>query len=90
MLILNLVDGGWSNWTACDELCDGGMQNRSCNNPEARNGGNPCVGNTTRVCNTHPCGMYTIYFIIHFLLPSLFTNLENGHFVNINLHQTFV
>lgn len=59
---LEIVDGGWSEWTTwsnCSQACDGGTQTRTreCNNPSPENGGLPCGTNDieTRVCNTEPC-----------------------------------
>merc|ERR1712115_739540 len=55
------VDGGWSEWEegTCSVTCGGGIRidNRECNNPEPKNGGEPCSGNKTQTfeCNTNTC-----------------------------------
>ncbi|CAH1776061.1 unnamed protein product [Owenia fusiformis] len=45
------VDGGWtefSAWTRCNVSCGVGVifRERSCSNPEPRNGGSSCIGST--------------------------------------------
>ncbi len=50
------INGGWSNWSACSAICDGGVQTRTCTNPTPQNGGADCSGSSSQTCNTHPCG----------------------------------
>ncbi|KAK3093006.1 hypothetical protein FSP39_009936 [Pinctada imbricata] len=56
------VHGGWSTWSSsgqCSKSCGGGTmtQKRKCNNPEPKNGGQNCIGSSTKTlaCNTHNC-----------------------------------
>ncbi|XP_028391429.1 uncharacterized protein LOC114516215 [Dendronephthya gigantea] len=56
------INGGWSswsNWSECDQPCDGGMRqrNRSCTEPKPQYNGQSCVGDTTNIeiCNKHRC-----------------------------------
>jgi hemicentin len=56
------IHGGWSNWINqgdCDKTCGTGQlkQKRTCNNPSPENGGNNCLGDSTKdiPCNTRPC-----------------------------------
>ncbi|XP_078600508.1 coadhesin-like [Branchiostoma floridae x Branchiostoma japonicum] len=60
--VLCPIDGGWgawSNWTACDVTCGGGLMHRTreCDSPAPEHGGNPCVGNNQEsvACGTGPC-----------------------------------
>jgi hypothetical protein len=40
------VDGGWSAWSTCSQLCGGtGISTRQCNRPSPANGGAQCLGN---------------------------------------------
>ncbi|XP_056190274.1 LOW QUALITY PROTEIN: SCO-spondin-like [Falco biarmicus] len=57
------VPGGWAAWepwSPCDAACGGGVRSRarSCSDPPAKNGGQPCPGGAlqTQPCNLHPCG----------------------------------
>lgn len=49
------VDGGWSDWSACDQPCGGGTQTRACNSPAPANGGANCSGAASQSCNTQAC-----------------------------------
>ncbi|KAK3094138.1 hypothetical protein FSP39_024610 [Pinctada imbricata] len=56
------VHGGWSTWSSsgqCSKSCGGGTmtQKRECNNPKPKNGGQHCIGISTRTlaCNTQNC-----------------------------------
>ena len=49
------VDGGWSDWSSCSELCGGGTQTRICNNPSPANGGADCSGPSSQDCNQQAC-----------------------------------
>jgi len=49
------VDGGWSNWGACNATCGGGWQTRVCNNPVPSEEGANCTGPETGPCNTGTC-----------------------------------
>ena len=52
-------NGGWSQWTTCSAACDGGTQQRVCNNPPPAYGGAACSGSDTRSCNSQPCATET-------------------------------
>ena len=49
------VHGGFSAFSPCSKTCGGGTRIRTCNNPEPRNGGRGCVGNTQETCHTQAC-----------------------------------
>ena len=49
------VHGGFSVFSACSETCGGGTRIRTCTNPEPRNGGRGCVGESQETCNTQAC-----------------------------------
>ncbi|KAK3092700.1 hypothetical protein FSP39_006142 [Pinctada imbricata] len=60
-----IVHGGWSTWSSsgqCSKSCGGGAmtQKRECNNPKPKNGGQNCIGGSTRTlaCNTHNCPVH--------------------------------
>jgi len=54
------VNGGWSPWTECSQLCDSGVTFRSCNNPTPSGGGAYCTGINFDYCNTQPCVNCTV------------------------------
>ena len=48
-----IVDGNWGlwgTWSECLPSCGNGTQTRTrlCNNPIPKNGGAPCIGNSTQ------------------------------------------
>jgi hypothetical protein len=49
------VDGGWSDWSECSEVCGGGIQTRTCSSPAPSCGGNLCDGPFEQECNTEIC-----------------------------------
>ena len=49
------LDGAWSDFGECSKSCGGGTETRTCSNPAPANGGNNCVGDSTKVCNTQGC-----------------------------------
>ena len=49
------VDGGFSVFSGCSKTCGGGTRIRTCTNPEPRNGGKGCVGESQQTCNTKAC-----------------------------------
>ena len=49
------VHGGFSPFSACSKTCGGGTRIRTCTNPEPRNGGRDCVGQSQETCNTKAC-----------------------------------
>ena len=49
------VHGGFSAFSPCSKTCGGGTRIRTCNNPEPRNGGRGCVGQSEQACNTQAC-----------------------------------
>ncbi|MGH0133025.1 UNVERIFIED_CONTAM: hypothetical protein FKN15_035391 [Acipenser sinensis] len=56
------VNGGWSSWTSwsqCSRDCNKGIRSRkrTCNNPEPKYGGMPCLGPSQEYqeCNITPC-----------------------------------
>ena len=53
--MLVAVDGGFSVFSACSKTCGGGTRIRTCTNPEPRNGGKGCVGDSQETCNTQAC-----------------------------------
>ena len=54
-----VVDGGWSNWSACSSPCEGGSQERTCSTPTPEGGGADCSaldgGNPIQSCNPQAC-----------------------------------
>jgi hypothetical protein len=59
------VNGGWGVWTPsgiCSKTCGSGVQRfeRTCDNPQPKNGGYPCYGDDfkTEPCNTHCCPIH--------------------------------
>lgn len=62
MCHLWIVDGNWSEWSPweeCTRSCGHGnrTRTRTCNNPSAQHGGQPCEGNAVEIimCNIRPC-----------------------------------
>ena len=55
LLLLVPVNGGFSAFSACSKKCGGGIRRRTCTNPEPRNGGKGCVGESEQACNTQAC-----------------------------------
>ena len=55
LLALVPVDGGFSAFSLCSKTCGGGTRIRTCTNPEPRNGGRGCVGNSQETCNMQAC-----------------------------------
>ncbi|CAG5895700.1 unnamed protein product [Menidia menidia] len=60
------INGHWSAWTewsACDALCGGGVRQRkrTCSTPPPKNGGRECEGMTqqSQSCNNQPCSNAT-------------------------------
>ncbi|MCR4279141.1 MAG: thrombospondin type-1 domain-containing protein [Candidatus Zambryskibacteria bacterium] len=49
------VNGGWSAWGACSEICGGGTQTKTCTNPAPLCGGTNCSGSNSQACNTGVC-----------------------------------
>ena len=56
------IHGGWSKWSEwspCDEPCDGGIKQRSrtCTEPAPQYNGEQCIGNSREkdICNKHRC-----------------------------------
>ena len=49
------VHGGFSAFSACSKTCGGGIQRRTCTNPEPRNGGHGCAGVSEQACNAQAC-----------------------------------
>ena len=54
-LLLVPVNGGFSAFDRCSKTCGGGIQRRTCTNPEPRNGGRGCVGVSEQACNAQAC-----------------------------------
>ena len=52
---LDPVHGGFSAFSGCSKTCGGGTRIRTCTNPEPRNGGKGCVGESQETCNTKAC-----------------------------------
>ena len=51
----SMLDGGWSEFSACSKACGGGTQSRTCSKPAPANFGKDCAGNATSECNTQAC-----------------------------------
>ena len=49
------VHGGFSVFSGCSKTCGGGTRIRTCTNPEPRNGGRGCVGESQEKCNAKAC-----------------------------------
>lgn len=49
------VNGSWSQWSTCSVKCGGGIRTRTCTNPAPKNGGLPCPGPASELCNLKPC-----------------------------------
>ena len=62
------INGGWSDYGACNRTCGGGTKYRSCNNPAPANGGAPCSGSNSRSCNTQACPTTTTSTTIQYTL----------------------
>ncbi len=45
------VNGGWSDWSACNASCGSGIQTRTCTNPSPADGGAQCSGSASQSCN---------------------------------------
>ena len=57
------LDGGWSQFGACSKACGGGTHSRTCSSPAPANGGEECVGDATKACNTQACaGAHCCFF----------------------------
>lgn len=50
-----VVDGGWTSWSSCSATCSGGVQTRSCTQPQRSTYGRPCDGSSSQPCNTQSC-----------------------------------
>ena len=55
LFVLVPVHGGFSPFSACSKTCGSGTRIRTCTNPEPRNGGKGCVGESQETCNTQAC-----------------------------------
>ena len=55
LFVLVAVHGGFSAFSACSKTCGGGTRIRTCTNPEPRNGGSGCAGESQETCNTKAC-----------------------------------
>ena len=54
-ILLVPVHGGFSDFSTCSKTCGGGTRIRTCTNPEPRNGGKGCVGESQETCNAKAC-----------------------------------
>lgn len=66
-----VIDGYWipiNEWSACSQLCGGGIQIQHLQCIPPKNGGKPCIGSNIlqRPCNTHPCSDTNNNIIIPF------------------------
>lgn len=45
-----VVDGVWSGWSACSNVCGAGTRTRTCTNPAPSGGGATCSGASSEAC----------------------------------------
>ena len=57
------VDGGFSDWGACDATCGTGERTRLCDSPAATDGGADCDGDLFEECNIAACPSILFIFI---------------------------
>ncbi len=65
------VDGGFSDWSACDATCGAGKKTRTCNDPAPTDGGADCVGDLSEDCNIAGCPSI---FFFHYFPLAYFSN----------------
>ena len=94
------VHGGFSSFSECSKTCGGGTRIRTCTNPEPRNGGRGCVGESQQTCNSKACEGTN--FRVHYLVAcpllwsfnplviiSAFTDYIAASFVIVPVHGGF-
>jgi hypothetical protein len=55
------INGGWSDWGACDQPCGDGTKTRACNNPSPAHGGTDCTADGTKAteaCKEKECPVH--------------------------------
>jgi len=53
---LEVIDGGWTQWSKCSANCGPGSQTRTCTEPAPANGGAFCDGPAEQSCEIQACG----------------------------------
>ena len=80
----SVLNGHWSEWIEeCSVSCGDGIRSRACNKPAPKDGGKPCIGNSTRLCHDQHCpGTH--------LCQRTYTHVCTGVVYHLRTHWTVV
>ena len=75
----------WTQWSNCNNSCDGGVQKRSRSYLPAEPGGNSCDGDSEQLrdCNMDPCTRQLLFpslvnsIYVYPVIDTLFTGTSN-------------